>query len=104
MATSRQAPQPSSGASDRRRALVLLVNGALALIGGALGALLGAFALRPSRTASSERWVRAASFVELTPGTPVPRVLSVARADGWYRERVRRTVFLVSDGKQVKAL
>ena len=35
---------------------------------------------------------------------PVPRVLSVPRADGWYRERVRQTVFLVRDGDQVKAL
>ena len=34
---------------------------------------------------------------------PVPRVLAVPRADGWYRARARETVFLVWDGaKQVK--
>ncbi len=29
---------------------------------------------------------------------PVPRVLSLSRQDGWYRERTRETVFLVWDG------
>jgi Rieske Fe-S protein len=33
----------------------------------------------------------------------VPRVLSVPRADGWYRARARETVFLLWDGDaQVK--
>jgi Rieske Fe-S protein len=91
-------------APGRRRALVVLVNAALATIGGALAALLGAFALRPSRQASAERWVRAASLIDLASGAPIARVLSVRRADGWYRERVRQTVFLVRDGDAVKAL
>lgn len=99
------APLPlPSDAHGRRRALVLLVNGALATIGGALGALLGVFALRPTRQGARERWVRAASMIELTPGAPLARVLSVPRADGWYRERARQTVFLVRDGDAVKAL
>ena len=34
---------------------------------------------------------------------PVPRVLSVPRADGWYRARAPQTVFLVWDGEQVRA-
>jgi Rieske Fe-S protein len=96
-------PRPT-GAAGRRRVLVLLVNGALAAISGALGVLLGVFALRPGGRAARERWVRAASLVELKPGTPLPRVLSVPRADGWYRERVRQTVFLVRDGDSVRAL
>lgn len=70
----------------------------------ALGALLGVFALRPAARAASDRWVRAASLIELKPGAPLARVLSVPRADGWYRERVRQTVFLVRDGDAVKAL
>jgi quinol---cytochrome c reductase iron-sulfur subunit, bacillus type len=99
-----EAPHTSERQSERRRALVILVNSAVALISGALGALLGTFALRPGERTRSERWLRAASLVDLKPGTPVPRVLSVPRADGWYRERVRQTVFLVRDGDQVKAL
>ena len=95
---------PASDPPGRRRALVVLINGALAVIAGALGSLLGAFALRPARKPGAERWVRAASFPDLTPGNPVARVLSVPRADGWYRERVRQTVFLVRDGDHVKAL
>lgn len=91
-------------ARGRRRALVLLINGATAAVGGALAALLGAFALRPAGAAVRDRWVRAASLIELRPGTPLPRVLSVSRADGWYRERVRQTVFLIRDGNNVKAL
>jgi Rieske Fe-S protein len=90
--------------TGRRRALVLLINGTIAIITGALGALLGAFALGPAARVGAGRWVRAASLMELRPGTPVPRVLSVPRADGWYRERVRQTVFLVRDGDAVKAL
>jgi len=90
-------------APGRRRALVLLINSVLAVMGAALAALLGAFALRPSRRSGRARWVRAASFVELKPGNPVARVLSVPVADGWYRERARRTVFLVRDGDRVTA-
>jgi Rieske Fe-S protein len=85
--------------------LALLVNGALATIAGAFAALLGAFALRPAAAASRDRWVRAAMLTELSANVPVPRVLSVTRADGWYRERSRQTVFLVWDGgRGVKAL
>lgn len=100
----RQSPAGTANALGRRRVLVVFVNSVIALITGGLGALLGAFALRPHADTSSERWVRAASLLELTPGTPIPRVLSVRRSDGWYRERVRQTVFLVRDGDTVKAL
>lgn len=81
----------------RRRALVLFVNSVAALIGGGLSAILGAFALRPSKAADG-RWVRAGLLTDLTPHVPVPRVLAVSRQDGWYRERARETVFLVWDG------
>lgn len=40
----------------------------------------------------------AGTTADLTARVPFPRVLSVARADGWYRERARQTVFLVWDG------
>jgi Rieske Fe-S protein len=83
---------------DRRRALALFVNSIVALIGGGLSAVLGAFALRPSSGARSDRWVRAGALLDLKPNVPVPRVITVARNDGWYRERARQTIFLVWDG------
>lgn len=99
------APSLSQDPGGRRRALVLLVNGSVALIGGAFSALLGAFALRPAGAGTPERWIQAASLGDLTPGVPVPRVLSFSRADGWYRARTRETVFLVWDGdRTVRAL
>lgn len=81
----------------RRRALVLFVNSIVALIGGGLAAVLGAFALRPRATAAG-RWIKAGAVGDLTPNVPVPRVLSLSRQDGWYRARARETVFLVWDG------
>lgn len=88
----------------RRRALVIFINSVVALIGGGLTAVLGAFALRSS-TKAEGRWIRAGAASELTPNVPVPRVLSLSRQDGWYRERARQTVFLVWDGsKNVHAL
>jgi len=81
----------------RRRALVLFVNSVVALIAGALTTVLGAFAFRPAR-APEGRWIKAGPVADLTPHVPVPRVLSLSRQDGWYRERARETVFLVWDG------
>ena len=95
-------PEPAGG---RRRALIVFVNTALALVGGAFSALVGAFALRPPGAAGGGRWVRAGTTDDLKPDEPVARVLAVSRADGWYRERARQTVFLVWDGdKQIRAL
>ena len=82
----------------RRTALVLFVNSAAAVVGAGLSAVLGAFALRPPRPAQADRWVRAGGVSDLTPNVPVPRVVSLSRQDGWYRERARETVFLVWDG------
>lgn len=102
--------QPSSepcGARGRRRALILFINTALALMGGGLSALLGAFALRPQEEGAGEpiRWVKAGTTADLRPDAPVPRVLSFTRGDGWYRARARQTVFLVWDGdREVRAL
>jgi Rieske Fe-S protein len=91
-------------ARGRRRALVVFVNTAVAVIGGGLSALLGAFALRPPGAGAS-RWIRAGTTADLKPDEPVPRVLAVSRVDGWYRERARETVFLVWDGGQnIRAL
>ena len=85
----------------RRRVLAVFVAGALSAIGASLATVLGLFALRPARTAAAARWVRAASLADLTPHTPVPTVVSVREVDGWYRSRVRRTLFLVWDGDRV---
>lgn len=91
--------------SGRRRALILFINTVVAVVGGGLTALLGAFALRPAAASSPGRWIRAGAASDLTPNVPVPRVLAVSRVDGWYRERARETVFLVWDGDStVRAL
>jgi len=98
-------PVDSSVSAGRRRALVLLVNGAVAAIGGALSALLGVFALKPAAAASRERWIRAGALSDLEPSVPSVRVLVVPRVDGWYRARTPQTVFLVWDGqKAVRAV
>ncbi len=52
----------SSVSPERRRALVLLVNSAVAVIGGALSALLGVFALKPAAAATRDRWIRAGAL------------------------------------------
>jgi Rieske Fe-S protein len=88
----------SSPVGGRRRALVLFINTTVALIGGGLSTLLGAFAFGPRASASQHRWVRAGTTSDLKPDEPVARVLAVSRVDGWYRERARETVFLVWDG------
>ena len=89
----------------RRRTLALLVNSVVAVIGGAVAALLGTFALKPAGAAVRNRWIRAGDLSDLEPHAPATRVLLVSRVDGWYRERAPQTVFLVWDGeKQVRAL
>jgi len=96
---------PDPAARGRRRALILFVNTTLALVGGGLTALLGAFALRPPAAAAAGRWVRAGTTDDLKPDEPVARMLAVSRVDGWYRERARQTVFLVWDGdKNIRAM
>lgn len=82
---------------QRRRALVLFINSVAALISGSLAAVLGAFASGGSRR-DDRPWLKAGALTDLTPNIPVPRVLSVPRQDGWYRERSRATVFVVWDG------
>lgn len=90
--------------AERRRALVLFVNTTVAIIGGGLSAVLGAFAWG-SRNANESRWSRAGTTADLKPDEPVARVLSVSRVDGWYRARARETVFLVWDGeKSIRAM
>lgn len=90
--------------TGRRRALIVFVNTLVALIGGGLSAVLGAFALG-SRGTSQTRWSRAGTTADLKPDEPVARVLSVSRVDGWYRARARETVFLVWDGeKTIRAM
>lgn len=81
----------------RRRVLAAFVNSITGLIGAGLTGLLGAFALRPA-LAPEGRWIRAGKAEDLTPDIPVPRIVTVPRVDGWYRQRARETVFLVWDG------
>ena len=82
----------------RRRALSVFANTVVAAAGALLTGLLGLFAVKPSAAARGNAWVRAGKVTDLVPDAPVPRVLSVAVADGWYRDRSRATVFLVWDG------
>src|SRR4051794_4224628 len=89
-------PSPVPG---RRRALVAFVSATMAVIGGGLSALLGAFALRAESASARSRWIRAGTTSDLKANEPFARVLGVSRVDGWYRERARQTVFLVWDGE-----
>jgi quinol---cytochrome c reductase iron-sulfur subunit, bacillus type len=92
-------------APGRRRALVVFVNTVVALVGGSLAAVLGAFTFGSRASASQVRWSRAGTTSDLKPDEPVARVLSVSRVDGWYRARARETVFLVWDGeKTIRAM
>jgi len=89
----------------RRRTLVVFVNSVVALIGGGLSAVLGAFAFGSGGRAVPGRWSRAGTTGDLKPDEPVPRVLSVSRVDGWYRARARETVFLVWNGEhEIRAM
>ena len=83
----------------RRSALVIFINTVAGALVAGLSAILGAFAIGPSGR-QGERWLRAGALDDITPNVPVPRVLSVPRQDGWYRERARLTVFVVWDGAQ----
>jgi Rieske Fe-S protein len=95
----------SPAPTERRRALILFVNTVVALIGGGLSAVLGAFAFGPRGSGSEARWSRAGTTSDLKPDQPVAHVLSVSRVDGWYRARARETVFLVWDGdKSIRAM
>ncbi len=96
----------STSLRGRRRALKIFVNTVIAGIGAGLTGLLAVFALRPQPGAAAGlRWSRAGTTEDLMPDEPVARVLTVARVDGWYRERARQTVFLVWDGdRTVRAL
>jgi Rieske Fe-S protein len=95
----------TSSLGGRRRALILFVNATVALIGGGLSVLLGAFAFGPKARAAEGRWIRAGTTSDLKPDEPVARVLAVSRVDGWYRARARETVFLVWDGdRTIRAL
>lgn len=98
-------PAPPVTPDGRRRILSLFVNTFLAILGGGLSAVLGAFALRPSSAAPGRRWLRVGATSDLRPGVPVPRVVAASRVDGWYRARSRAIVFLVWDGaEQVRAM
>jgi Rieske Fe-S protein len=98
-------PVDQSVSPERRRALVLIVNSVISVIGGALSALLGVFALKSPAPRAKDRWIRAGALSDLEPHVPASRVLVVPRVDGWYRERAPQTVFLVWDGdKQVRAM
>jgi Rieske Fe-S protein len=95
----------SPAPTERRRALILFVNAVVALIGGGLSAVLGAFAFGARGNATQARWSRAGTTSDLKPDEPVAHVLSVSRVDGWYRARARETVFLVWDGdKTIRAM
>ncbi|HET7620118.1 MAG TPA: ubiquinol-cytochrome c reductase iron-sulfur subunit [Vicinamibacterales bacterium] len=91
--------------TGRRRALSFFVAAAVSAVSGSLATVLSAFALRPLRRADPSPWLRAGPIADLSPNTPVARVVSVRQADGWYRARTNRTIFLVWDGEQdVRAL
>lgn len=86
--------------SSRRTALARLVNGMLAVIGGALASVLGVFAANPRTQAAKSRWVRAIALDELEPQAPRATIVTVPQVHGWYRSRSPRVVYLVWNGEE----
>ena len=89
--------------TDRRRALARIVTAGLGLIGAALAGLIGA-AATPRTPAHVRRWRHAASMFDLPPDTPLPAVLVVRHADGWYETRKETIVYLDREGGGYRAL
>jgi quinol---cytochrome c reductase iron-sulfur subunit, bacillus type len=81
----------------RRSVLRGFVNGTVAVMGAALAAVLGRFAVAPAAR-RDEQWIRATPLADLDPGKPHPIVVAVPRQEGWSRTRANETVFLVWDG------
>lgn len=82
---------------SRRRVLRVFVTGALGVIGAALAAMFGRFAVVP-RAATESRWLRAAALADLDTKAPTAVVVAVARQDGWARIRANETLFVTWDG------
>jgi Rieske Fe-S protein len=89
----------------RRRALGTFVAVAMGAIGTALAAVAGAFVAPRRASRSGGAWRRAAALTDLTAGVPFAATVLVPVEDGWRRERVPQTIFLIWDGKEgVRAL
>ena len=88
---------------SRRRVLELFVNGVLAAIAGALASIVGVFAVNPTTIRPRQRWIRAASLVDIEPGTPQAVVVAVPRESGWHRTRSRQVIYVTWDGEKAVA-
>lgn len=101
--------QGSAGSSvetdGRRRFLTRAVIAVQALIGGALGVVLGGAVVSPGLVRRDQSWLPAAKFSDLIQDLPTPVAVRVARQDGYAQIVERKTVFLIKTGEaQVMAL
>ncbi len=99
-------PQGSLAETDgRRRFLARAVIAVQALIGGALGIVLGGAVVGPGLVRRGRSWLPAAKFSDLMRDVPTPVSVRVARQDGYAQIVDRKTVFLIKTGDaQVIAL
>jgi menaquinol-cytochrome c reductase iron-sulfur subunit len=77
--------------------LATVLGGAVAAGLGLLGALFAKATARwPARSAT--RWAALCRLDALVDGTPLETSFSFDRVEGWYRERVKRLVYVAKDG------
>jgi menaquinol-cytochrome c reductase iron-sulfur subunit len=88
---------------DRRSFLGAATGSILAAIGASLAALAGGAIWSPGLAARRERWVDAAPVRGLHRGRPTEVTVTVEREDGYRTVREPRVVFLVREGRGVRA-
>jgi nitrite reductase/ring-hydroxylating ferredoxin subunit len=94
---------PDSGLVNRRRLLARLVAAILAAVAASLGGVLGIAALSPGHGGGRQRWIDAGRLGAVSRRRPIEFTLGFERADGYRTVRESRVVYLVRDGRQVRA-
>ena len=91
--------------AGRRRFFGRVIAAIQGTIGGALGVILGGAVVSPGLAGRQENWLTAGTLSALTPDTPTPVTIRVAREDGYRQIVSREVVFLVKNGaSEVTAL
>jgi Rieske Fe-S protein len=88
---------------NRRRLLGGLVAAVFTAIGASLAVLVGGAVISPGLSTRRESWVDAGTIDRLS-ASPTEMAIAVAREDGYRTVRDRRIVYLVREGRRVRAL
>ena len=85
----------------RRGFLTAAVGAIGAAIGGGLATLGGMFAKSTSRwpVRSASQWAAVCKLSDLASGEPFEGEFSFDRVEGWYRERVKRLIYVTKDAR-----